>query len=167
MKNSFKNMIKFKIVDLLLPCWRVSGRKMTYFSEDFHEVHIEIPFKRINRGPHGYIYGGSLFSAADAIPALQYFLILGKNYVVWDKEATIHFKLPCKETLYIKNFVSPEEINEIKDLLETQTKLERKYTIELLNDQGVIHVVVEKTLHMRKNIQDGNHKHHQKRSPFL
>lgn len=145
----------------------MSGRKLIYFSEDYHEIQIEITLKRINRGPHGFIYGGSLFSATDAIPAFQYFLILGKKYVVWDKEATIYFKLPCKGKLYLKNVISADEINEIKSLLETQPKFERKYTLELVDDLGVVHVVVEKILHMRKSTQDPNQKGQQKRNRFI
>lgn len=165
--NRLIHRIKFILVDIILPCWRLSGRKLIYFSEDYHEIQIEIEIKRVNRGPHGFIYGGSLFSAIDAIPAFQYFLILGKKYVVWDKEATIYFILPCKEKLYVKNVVTPGEINEIKSLLEINPKLERKYTIELVDAAGNVHVRVEKILHMRKRIEGDNHKCQQKRNPFL
>lgn len=167
MKTSLKNKIKFFILERVLPCWRMSGRKMTYFSDDYHEVHIEIPFKRINRGPHGFIYGGSLFSAVDAIPAFQYFLILGPNYIVWDKEATISFKLPCKDTLYVKNKISPGEIEEIKSKLDHEQKFERTYMIELIDAEGAVHVVVEKILHFRLNTHKGGDKNDQTRNPLL
>lgn len=159
--------IKFIILDLVHPCWRLSGRKLKYFSEDYHEIQIEIELKRINRGPHGFIYGGSLFSATDAIPAFQHFLILGKNYVVWDKEATIRFILPCKEKLCLKNVITANEINEIKSLLETKPKLDRKYTLELVDDAGVVHVLIEKIIHIRKITQEDTHTTPQKRSRFL
>lgn len=167
MIKHFLHRLRFILLDIFLPCWRLSGRKLVYFSEDYHEIQIEIKIKRVNRGPHGFIYGGSLFSAIDAIPAFQYFLILGKKYVVWDKEATIYFILPCKEKLYVKNVVTPDEINEIKSLLEIHPKLERKYTIEVVDGAGNVHVRVEKILHMRKRTEGDNHKTQQKRNPLL
>lgn len=167
MKSSFKNRLKFFILEWLLPCWRLSGRKVEYFSDDYHEIRMSLPCKRINRGPHGYTYGGAIFSSVDAIPAFQYFLILGRDYVVWDKEATIHFKLPCKKTLYMQNSITVDEISEIKSRLDKEKKFERSYTINLVDSKGLVHVQIDKVLHFRKNIHDGRDKNNQTRSRLL
>lgn len=167
MKANFKNWLTFTLFDLFRPCWRLSGRKVLYFADDYHEVHIKLTSKWYNRGPHGFIYGGSIFSALDAIPAFQYYVILGRNYVVWDKEATIHFLLPCKGPLYARNRVSPEEITEIKNLLESQKKLDRTYKIELVDDEGTVFAVVEKIIQMRKKTKGANDQNNQGKRRFI
>jgi hypothetical protein len=76
--------------------------------------------------------------------------ILGSDYVVWDKSATIRFKRPGKETLFAKFIVTPEEVDQIKEELKEKSSIDRVYEIELKNIEGVVHALVEKTIYVAR-----------------
>ncbi len=60
------------------------------------------------------IYGGSMYGAADPIYMLILIKVLGPEYVVWDKAASLHFKKPGTSTLFTKFVLTEEEISTIK-----------------------------------------------------
>jgi acyl-coenzyme A thioesterase PaaI-like protein len=94
----------------LFPAYRASGGRVSYIAEDFREMRVKIPLSRRTRNYVGTIYGGSMYSAVDPIYMLVLIRILGPGYTVWDK-ATIAFRKPGKETLYVDFELSDEEID--------------------------------------------------------
>ncbi len=123
---------------------------MTYIADDFHEVRVKLPLNWRTRNYVGTIYGGSIYASVDPIYMLMLIHILGDDYVVWDKAAKIRFKKPGKETLYVDFQSSPEEIGEIKELVETERSVDRIYKLELKDKNGVVHAFIEKTLYIAK-----------------
>ncbi len=73
------------------------------------------------------------------------------NPLAWDKAATIHFKKPGRGTLHACCKIDEAEIAAIKQALETQKSVDRNYTLELVDDNGVVHVTVEKVIYVRKH----------------
>lgn len=133
------------------PAYRGSGARLTYISEDYHEIRVKIPLNWRTRNYVGTIYGGSMYSGIDPIYMLMLIKILGKDYIVWDKAAKIRFKRPGKETLYAKFIVTAEDIEEIKSALEKQKSFDKIYNVELKNEAGKIHAEIEKTIYTSKN----------------
>jgi hypothetical protein len=123
---------------------------VAYISEDFHEIRVKIPLSWRTRNYVGTIYGGSMYGAIDPIYMLMLIRILGHEYVVWDKAATIRFRKPGKETLFADFKLNPDEIDEIKRLAETQRSVDRIYKLELKDKDGVVHAQIEKTLYIKK-----------------
>ncbi len=130
------------------PAYRGSGARLTYISDDYHEIRVKIPLNWRTRNYVGTIYGGSMYSGIDPIYMLMLIKILGKNYIVWDKAAKIRFKRPGKETLYAEFVVTTEEIKEIKAELETKKSVDKIYNVELKNKAGEIHAEIEKTIYI-------------------
>lgn len=93
---------------------RSTGRILTV-SKDLMKVKVKLPISYKNRNYVNSIFGGSLFSAVDPIPMVQLINIIGDNYVVWDKSAEIHFKIPVKETLHAEFIYTEEYIESIKN----------------------------------------------------
>jgi hypothetical protein len=91
-----------------------------------------------------------MYAGIDPIYMLMLIKILGRDYVVWDKAATIRFKLPGKETLYADFLVTNEDVEEIKTALVTEKSYDKVYNVELKNDVGKIHAIIEKTLYIAK-----------------
>lgn len=89
-----------------------------------------------------------MYGAVDPLYMVMLIKILGSNYVVWDKAATIRFKRPGRETLYAEFKVTPDEVTEIKDELTRNKSIERVYRINLVNKAGKVHASVEKTIHI-------------------
>jgi hypothetical protein len=76
--------------------------------------------------------------------------ILGRDYIVWDKAATIRFKKPGRGTLYARVVIPEEEIALIRRRLETEHSIDRVYTVALVDADGVVHAEVDKTIYVRK-----------------
>jgi hypothetical protein len=86
----------------------------------------------------------------DPIYMVMLIRILGPEYIVWDKAASIRFKKPGRETLYATFHISDEEIQTIQSSLDTLPSIDRLYHVELVNAQGVVHALIDKTVYIRK-----------------
>ncbi len=147
MPESFKTKLKRWGFNFF-PAYRGTGGRLTYIADDFHEIHIKLPLNWRSRNYVGTIFGGSMYGAVDPLYMVMLIKILGSDYEVWDKAATIRFKRPGRETLYAKFKISPQEISEIKDELKQNKSIERVYVIDLVNKAGKVHAVVEKTIYI-------------------
>ena len=132
------------------PAYRGSGARVIYISDDYREIRVKIPLSWRTRNYVGTIYGGSLYAGIDPIYMLMLIKNLGKDYVVWDKAATIRFKRPGRENLFADFRLTPEELTEIKKILQTEKSVDRIYNVELVDKDGKIHAIVEKTLYIAK-----------------
>jgi acyl-coenzyme A thioesterase PaaI-like protein len=149
MPESFASKIdrwKFNI----FPAYRGSGARVVYISHDYCQMRIKIPLNWRTRNYVGTIYGGSMYAGIDPIYMLMLIKTLGKDYIVWDKAAKIRFKKPGKETLFADFLLTEEELNEIKQILETEKSVDRVYNVELKDKNGKIHCSIEKTLYIAK-----------------
>ena len=132
----------------LFPAYRGTGARVTYIRHDWSEVRIAVPLSWRTRNYVGTIFGGSLYGAIDPIYMLMLIKILGPNYVVWDKAATIRFRRPGRTRLTATFRISPQLLAGIRDELTRVQKLDRVFSVELVDRAGTVHVAVEKTVHI-------------------
>ncbi len=132
------------------PAYRGTGARIAYIARDWREVHVKLPLNWRTRNYVGTIFGGSMYGAVDPIYMMMLIKILGPDYVVWDKAASIRFKRPGKGTLSAIFRLSGEEINVIKTSLNTQQSIEREYHIDLVDSMGDVHASVDKTIYLRR-----------------
>ena len=132
------------------PAYRGTGARITYIGAGFREVRIKLPLSWRTRNYVGTIFGGSMYAAVDPIYMVMLIRNLGDGYVVWDKAASIRFRKPGRDTLYARFVLSEEELTEIRREVATEGKIERTYGVELVDDGGVVHADVEKTIHIRR-----------------
>ena len=135
----------------LFPAYRGTGGRITYIASDFREARVRLPLNWRTRNYVGTIFGGSLYGAVDPIYMIMLIKILGPDYVVWDKAATIRFRKPGRGTLYARFLIEEEEIRTIRRLLETEPSIDRIYRVDLADSAGIVHAEVEKTVYIRKN----------------
>jgi acyl-coenzyme A thioesterase PaaI-like protein len=133
------------------PAWRGTGARVTYIADDWREVRVQIPLSWRTRNYVGTIFGGSLYGAADPMYMIMLIRVLGPGYTVWDKAATIRFRKPGRSTLFTRFRLETAEIEELRRLLESAPSIDRVYTVDLVDAQGVVHASVEKTIYIRKN----------------
>ncbi|HTY41733.1 MAG TPA: DUF4442 domain-containing protein [Thermoanaerobaculia bacterium] len=133
------------------PAWRGTGGRVTYIAADWREIRVRLPLNWRTRNYVGTIFGGSLYGAADPWYMIMLIKGLGPGYTVWDKAATIRFKRPGRATLHARFLLTDAELAAIREALETSDRVERVYVVELADAAGVVHAVVEKTLHIRRN----------------
>jgi hypothetical protein len=132
------------------PAFRGTGARVTYMSGDFREVHVKLPLNRRTRNYVGTIFGGSLYGAVDPHYMTMLIKILGRDYIVWDKAATIRFKKPGRGTLYARFVIPEEETALIRRRLEIEHSIDRVYRVDLVDADGVVHAEVDKTIYVRK-----------------
>ncbi|HYM61177.1 MAG TPA: DUF4442 domain-containing protein [Thermoanaerobaculia bacterium] len=141
---------RFRWMFNLFPAYRGVGARVEMISSDFREVRIRLGLTWRTRNYVGTIFGGSLYGAVDPVYMLMLIHILGKDYVVWDKAATIRFLKPGRSTLRATFRIGEEEIAAIRALTADGAPIDRVYRVELLDAEGVPHVAVEKTIYIRK-----------------
>ena len=135
----------------LFPAYRGTGGRITYIASDFREARVRLPLNWRTRNYVGTIFGGSLYGAVDPLYMILLIKILGPDYTVWDKAATIRFVKPGRSTLYARLVIEEEEIQTIRRLLETAPSIDRVYRVDLTDAAGVVHAAVEKTIYIRRN----------------
>lgn len=130
------------------PMYRRSTGKIINVSEDLHDIKIKIPLSWKNRNYVGSIFGGSMLSATDPIYMIQLMKILGKDYVVWDKAATIKYKRPGKETLFCEFTFTRQEIVNIKKDVENKGEIDIIKTPNIVTKDDVIIAELSKTIYV-------------------
>jgi hypothetical protein len=131
------------------PAYRGSGGRVTFISHDWMEVRVKLPLWWRTRNYVGTIYGGSIYGSIDPFYMMMLIQTLGRGYVVWDKAASIRFRRPGRTTLYATFRIDESLLEEIRRELETVDKLDKHFTVELKDDAGVVHAIIEKTVNVR------------------
>ncbi|HMV69410.1 MAG TPA: DUF4442 domain-containing protein [Myxococcota bacterium] len=134
----------------LFPAYRGTGGRITHISGDWRDVVVEVPLTRRTRNYVGTIYGGSMYGAVDPIYMVMLIRCLGPGFVVWDKAATIRFRRPGRATLRARFHLDDAELHAIHAALEGQRSVDRTYTVELVDAEGVVHAIVEKVLYIAR-----------------
>ena len=132
------------------PAYRRTGGRITYIAGDLHEIRVKLPLNWKTRNYVGSIFGGSMYGAIDPIYMIMLMKLLGPEYIVWDKAATIQFKKPGEKTLYARFVVSKEELVDVRRRLTTEPSLNRTYQVDLTDSDDEVYASFEKTLYMRR-----------------
>src|SRR5688572_18320009 len=149
MPESFKSR-SFRWFFNFFPAYRGTGGRLVYVADDFKEIRVRLPLNWRTRNYVGTIYGGSIYASIDPIYMLMLIKVLGPDYIVWDKAAKIRFRKPGKDALYADFNLTDDEINEIKELAKNAKSVDRVYSVELKDKNGVVHAQIEKTLYIAK-----------------
>ena len=132
------------------PAIRGMGGRVTYLSADRRELHVKVPLNWRTRNYVGSIFGGSMYGTVDPYHMVMFIWALGPDYIVWDKAASIRFKRPGSSTLRAVFKIEDEELESVRAELEEKGKIERVYSVELVDEEGEVCVVVEKRIYFRK-----------------
>lgn len=126
-----------------------AGIHVDYMSKDFHRVEVSMKLRFWNRNYVSTHYGGSLYSMTDPFYMIMLMQILGRNYIVWDKSASIRFKKPGRGKVSAIFELSHEQIESMKNDLLTYSKIEPVLTVNICDSSGEIVAVVEKVLSIK------------------
>jgi acyl-coenzyme A thioesterase PaaI-like protein len=132
----------------LHPAFRGTGGRVEHVAPDLSHIRVRLPLSWRTRNVVGSIYGGSLFAVTDGLHPLMIMAALGKDVVVWDKAASIRYKKPGLTTLFADFALPPDEVLAIRNALRDSPELDRTYEVELKDENGVVHTVVERTVYI-------------------
>jgi hypothetical protein len=74
---------------------------------------------------------------------------LGHGYEIWDKASNIQFRKPGRSTLHAQFTLDEEEIKQIGEL-SNEKPIDRIYSTDLTDEEGIICATIQKTIHIRK-----------------
>jgi len=113
-------------------------------------IDVEMKLRWWNANYVGTHFGGSLFAMTDAFYMLMLMANLGRDYVVWDKAASIRYRKPGKGTVRAEFRLSDEQLDGIREKLKGLAKYEPAFRVDVKDQQGIVIAEVEKLLHVRK-----------------
>lgn len=147
MPESFKTK-RMRWLFNFFPAYRGTGAKVTYIDETYQELRVRLPLSLRTRNYVGTIYGGSMYGSIDPMYMLMLMKILGKDYVVWDKAATIRFRRPGRTTLTATFIITEEEIARIKKDVHEKGEIDHQFRVDLVDLRGRTHAEIDKTIYI-------------------
>lgn len=132
------------------PPYLGAGVKVSVVDEAELVLKVSMPLKMTNKNYVGVHFGGSLYSMVDPFYMLILMNKLGRDYLVWDKKASIHFKKPGKGTVSALFVITSEQVKEIKEAVDKHGKWEPEFTVDVKNEDDQVVASVHKTLWVKK-----------------
>ncbi len=117
---------------------------------DERTTRVELKLTALNRNIVGVHFGGSLYAMCDPWFMLILMKLLGKDYIVWDKAASIQFLKPGRGTVTATFHIPQERVDEIRAAADRDGKVEPTFTVDVIDDQNQAIARVEKLLYVRK-----------------
>jgi hypothetical protein len=151
LKTDKKQSSKSRLVKLVLnlvPAFRRSGGRVCFISSDWMEVQTRLKLSWRTRNWVGTTFGGSIYSSTDPIYMTQLIQILGKDYVVWDKAASVNFKKPVRKTVFARFLLTPELIEEVKAKVAQNGKHVFDLPAHYQDKDGTVYAEISKTLYV-------------------
>jgi hypothetical protein len=153
MPFGFKKSHLLKIMNYWPPFFG-AGIKVRSISRDFRSIDVELCMRPWNRNYVGTHFGGSLYSMTDPFLMLMLIENLGRDFIVWDKAASIRFRKPGRQRVRAEFRLEIEQIESIRSEAIQRGKTEPLFRIEVKDMDGVVIAEVEKLLYVRhKNSQ--------------
>lgn len=146
-------LVKLKTLLKLMWLWPPflgAGIRVIDASDDLTYIKVQMKLRSMNKNYVGTHFGGSLYAMTDPFYMLMLIHNLGKNYVVWDKGATVHFKKPARGKVYAEFKLTTDLINNIKSQADLNPKFEPQFLVEVKNSNGETVTLVEKLLYVKR-----------------
>ncbi len=131
-----------------------AGIRIKHVSEDIRSFTVEMKLRSWNRNFVGTHFGGSLYAMCDPFFMILMIEALGRDYIVWDKAASIRFKKPGKGTVRAEFHLPESAIAEVLKELETKEKFEVTYRVDVKSAEGETVAEVEKLIYIRKKAKE-------------
>jgi acyl-coenzyme A thioesterase PaaI-like protein len=134
----------------LWPPFLGAGIRIKRIAPDMKAVDVEMKLRWWNANYVGTHFGGSLFAMTDAFYMLMLMANLGRDYIVWDKAASIRYRKPGRGTVRAEFRVTDAQIEDIRGKLRTLPKYEPVLRVDVKDETGEVVAQVEKLLYVRK-----------------
>jgi len=134
----------------LWPPFLGAGVRVVHIAPDMKSVDVEMKLRWWNANYVGTHFGGSLFAMTDAFYMLMLMANLGRDYIVWDKAATIRYRKPGRSKVRAEFRLTDAQLDDIREKLMTLPKYEPVFAVAIKDEQGTVIAEVEKLLHVRR-----------------
>ena len=125
-----------------------AGIRVEHVAPDMKSVDVEMKLRWWNANYVGTHFGGSLFAMTDAFYMLMLMANLGRDYIVWDKAASIRYRKPGKGTVRAEFRLSDTQLDDIREKLKTLPTYEPRFQVEVKDERGTVIAEVDKLLYV-------------------
>jgi hypothetical protein len=132
------------------PPFRGAGIRIKRVSDDYLAVDVVMKMRWWNRNYVGSHFGGSLYAMTDPFYMFMLIQLMGPEYIVWDKAASIRFKKPGRGTVRCEFRLNQNQVDEYREALKTREKIEPTLVATVLNEKNEVVAEVEKLLYIRR-----------------
>ncbi|MBS1618076.1 MAG: DUF4442 domain-containing protein [Bacteroidetes bacterium] len=129
------------------PCIWCTGSRIKFVSGDFRELHVQLSLNWRTRNRVGTVYGGSIYSSVDPYYMLMMMEILGRDYIVWDKGASVKFVRPITDKVKCRFLISDELVEKVKAEIAVNGQYVFELPLEYVDDEGKVYAVFTKTVY--------------------
>ena len=133
----------------LYPAYIGAGIRVQSISPDLRHVKVRMGLGWFNRNYVGTQFGGSLYSMVDPFYMLMLMELLGREYIVWDKAASIDFISPGKGPVFADLRIDDELLAEIREHTAGGKKYLPRLQVDIRDAAGELVAQVDKTLYVR------------------
>lgn len=137
----------------LYPPYLGAGIRVKSFSDDFTRFEVELRSKWYNRNLFGTHFGGSLYAMCDPFFVFIVMMNLGRDYIVWDKSATIEFLKPAKGIILGVFEISKDHLEKIRIEIDELGKNTYHFETNLVDEAGETAARVSKEVYVRSKIK--------------
>lgn len=127
------------------PFWG-SGISIVKISKDYRYVKARLKKRPWTANYVGTQYGGSIYSMTDPFYMVMLLMNLGRDFIIWDKSASIRFLKPGKTDLFGEFILTQDILDFIKKSAMQNGKFEWTVTIKVKDKNDVVCAEVEKIL---------------------
>ncbi len=133
----------------IYPPYLGAGVRVRQISADFRLVRVKLALGWYNRNYVGTQFGGSLYSMTDPFFMLMLMNLLGRDYIVWDKAASIDFVSPGKGPVYAEFRIDDALLARIRQHTADGEKYLPELHVDVHDGDGTLVARVHKTLYVR------------------
>jgi hypothetical protein len=152
MKWAFKPAVMRQLLNFWPP-FLFAGIKVAKLRNDYRYCRVELKNRPWTRNINNTQFGGSMFAMTDPIYPLMLMGALGKEYLVWDKQADINFITPGKGKLVAEFWLSDDMVSAIKAATDQGEKHFPQFLLHIKDQHNQIVAEVNRTVYVRKKAQ--------------
>ncbi len=132
------------------PPYLAAGIRVREIQPDYRYARVQLRLGWTNRNYVNVHFGGSLFAMTDPFFMLMYMKNLGRDYIVWDKAASIDFVRPGRGTVQAEFHLSPADLEQARAEAGRQRSALIKRLVEIHDTEGALVARVERVVYIRK-----------------
>lgn len=140
----------FQFILNVYPPYLGTGIHVVRIAPDYREILVEMKLRWYNRNYVRTHFGGSLYAMTDPFFMLMLLQILGKDYIVWDRKATIDFIRPGRGRVQAHFLITDQQIADIISKTVDGSKYQPHFLVDITDTAGERVAQVTKTLYIRR-----------------
>jgi acyl-coenzyme A thioesterase PaaI-like protein len=148
--NSLRQRLLARLINFYPPLWGAGIRSR---SVDERTIEVEMKLTIFNKNIVGVHFGGSLYAMCDPWFMLILMRLLGPDYTVWDKAASIQFLRPGQGKVKARFHIPAEQVTQIRFEADNHFKTEPTFSVDVVDQDGQVIARVEKLLYVRHKLR--------------